>query len=431
MTAPRARTIGQQDVLIAEVWLWGIRVGVVAEDTSGVVTFEYDAPFRKTELEISPVHLPLAINGPVQFPALRRSETFEGLPGVLADALPDRFGNAVIQQYFERAGRTNATFSPVQKLLYIGARAMGALEFRPAEQLRASPDLQEPLEVARLVEQARQLIEGDASVAIPEMMQIGASAGGARAKALILWNRTTGVVRSGFATPGDGDEHWLIKFDGVGEFQRANADPAPFNRIEYVYSQMALNAGIAVPETHLLEERKLGHFMARRFDRVPGGRLHRHSLGGLNHVDFNTPHQFSYEQYLGSVRALGLGYEALEEAFRRAVFNIAAVNQDDHVKNFEFLMGADGRWALAPAYDLTFARGTGFTRSHQMTLGGKVDDFTRADLLEFGARMGVNKDGAHIIDQVTHALGDWEDLCRAAKVARVRISAIRSAFRVL
>jgi len=414
----------------AEVWIWKHFVGAVAETGDGQITFEYDPAFARTGLEISPLMLPLSKQGPLTFPELQRLEAFAGLPGVLADALPDRFGNAVIRKYFTDRGRPDDAMRPVQKLLYVGKRAMGALEFRPPIRVERSAE-RESLEIAALVEQARVVIEGRPDVAIPEIMRVGASAGGARPKALVLWNRTTNKIRSGFAKPQAGDEYWIMKFDGVGELEAPDPTPKPFNRIEYAYSRLARDAGMDMPDTALLEERQCGHLMVRRFDRIGNTRLHLHSLGGLHHVDYNNPGQFSYEQFLRTILQFELGYPALEEGFRRGVFNVVGVNQDDHVKNISFLMDQKGVWRLAPAYDLTYARGAGFTRVHQMTLNNKVDGFTRKDLLTIGASMGIKRDGADIIDSVVAAMGNWEKYARAAKVPADQIALIKSQHRLV
>jgi serine/threonine-protein kinase HipA len=414
----------------AQIRLWSELVGVVAEDDAGAVVFEYAPEFRRRGLEISPRHLPLARLGPVSFPALRRLDAFQGLPGVLADALPDAFGNAVIRQYFERAGRPQDALSPVQRLLYVGRRAMGALEFEPAVDLPMTPVAEEALQVARLVQEARRIIEGRVDVALPEIMQVGASAGGARPKAVILWNRERNEVRSGFAPLRPGDESWLIKFDGVGELEHPDPQSRPYNRIEYAYNRMARDAGLQTAEVHLLEERRLAHFMTRRFDRAGARRLHLHSLGGIDHADFNAPGSYSYEQYLRVVLELGLPPMAIEEAFRRAAFNIAAVNQDDHVKNFSFLMDSGGEWQLSPAYDLTFARGSGYTRHHQMTLNGKVDGFVRADLLKLGARVGLRQDGAAVLEQVLAAVREWPKYAEKSGVPDSRRDAIQALHRL-
>lgn len=416
---------------LAQVWLWGRFVGAVSEEDNGTVTFEYDPEFARLGPEISPIKLPLSLRGGITFPELRRVEAFLGLPGVLADALPDRFGNAIIRKYFENQGRPDSAMSPVQKLLYLGNRAMGALEFRPPLHVRPSARERESLDVASLVEAARKLIEGTLEIAVPEIMRVGASAGGARPKAVILWNRKDNIVRSGFAKPRSSDEHWIIKFDGVGELDHPNPKPQPFNRVEYVYWLMAKAAYIEVPEARLLEERTLTHLMVKRFDRENTRRIHMHSLGGLEHVDYNEPGLYSYEQYLRAVLKLNLGHEALEQAYRRATFNIIAVNQDDHVKNLSFLMDEQGRWRLSPAYDLTYAKGAGFTRKHQMTLGGKQDSFSREDLLRLGEQFGIREDGASVIDEVAQALSQWPALARKWGVPQDRIDKIRSDLRLL
>ncbi len=419
-----------ETVAVAEVWIWDHFVGAVAETDDGQITFEYDPAFARYQLEISPLHLPLSKQGPVTFPELNRLEAFAGLPGVLADALPDRFGKAVIAKYFSDRGRPEEAMRPVQKLLYIGQRAMGALEFRPPLNV-PRPAERESLEIADLVEQARVVIEGRPDVTIPEMLRIGASAGGARPKALILWNQSANDVRSGFADPHEGDEYWIIKFDGVGELGAPDSIAKPYNRIEHVYSQLARAAGIDMPETRLLEERGFGHLIVKRFDRQQQHRLHLHSLGGMHHVDYNLPGHFSYEQFLRTILTLQLDYPTLEEAYRRAVFNIVAVNQDDHVKNISFLMDQHGSWRLSPAYDLTYARGAGFTRYHQMTLNGKRDWFTRDNLLELGASVGIKRRGADVIDRVVVSMEEWERSATEVGVAEEQVREIGERFRMV
>ncbi len=421
----------ERSLVAAEVRLWGQRVGAVAEEPNGVVTFEYAPEFARSGLEISPLKLPLSLRGPVSFAELTRIASFEGLPGVLADALPDRFGNAIIRRYFAERGDPAAALSPVQKLLYIGKRAMGALEFRPPLPVPATPAERRPLELAVLVEEARRLVEGRTDLAVAQLMRIGASAGGARPKAVILWNRKSNQVRSDFAPPRTGDEHWIIKFDGVGELEAPDPRPQPYNRIEFAYSRMAREAGIEVPEIQLLEERRLAHLMVKRFDREDGRRIHLHSLGGMHHVDYDTPGLFSYEQYMRTILALNLGYPALEEGFRRAVFNLLAVNQDDHVKNFSFLMDERGTWRLSPAYDLTYSKGHGYTRQHQMTLSGKTDGFTREDLLGLGASLGIRRDGLDVLQRGREALTGWAGYARDAGVPVDRARFIGSEFRSL
>lgn len=420
-----ARVLG-----LAQVWLWNKFVGAVSEEDDGRITFEYDDAFRRSGLEISPRKLPLHLRGPVSFPELNRIEAFAGLPGVLADALPDRFGNAVIKAYFENKGQPESAMSPVQKLLYMDKRGMGALEFRPAIRGSATARERQSLEIADLVVQARRLIEGRADVAVADIMRVGSSAGGARPKAVILWNRAKGEVRSSFATPKPGDEHWIIKFDGVGLIEAPNPKPQPYNRIEYVYSLMARDAGIELEETNLLTERNYAHFMVKRFDRAGMKKLHLHSLGGLDHADYNAPGTYSYEQFLRVILELQLGYPALEQAFRRICFNIMAVNQDDHVKNIAFLMDETGHWRLAPAFDITYARGAGYTRQHQMSLGGKRDAFTSRDLIGLGRKFGIKQDGEPIIEELRAALKNWDRLAREWRVPPERVTTIKSQFRL-
>lgn len=411
---------------------------MLREGPDGRITFEYDPRFRASDLEISPIHLPTSREGPVSFPELARKPAFAGLPGVFADALPDQFGNAVIRRYFEARGQPDDALSPLQRLLYIGDRAMGALEFRPP--LDPGPGTEEALEVRELVDQARRVIEGDVSVAVPEIMQVGGSAGGARAKALILWNRGAGQVRSGFASPQPGDEPWLIKFDGVtreaaGQGMVTAGGPGPWGRIEYAYSCMAREAGIEMPETHLFRDGDRAHFMVRRFDRAPDEatgsfrRFHFHSLGGLQHVDFNDRYVFSYEGWFDTMRAIGLGQRSVNEAFRRMVFAVATVNFDDHVKNFGFLMNPAGRWRLAPAYDVTYAENDAWTRQHQMSVNGKFQAISRRDLLEVGEMFDVPKGGREVVEQVAGEVGDWRRHARGAGMPCEMVEWIESRLR--
>jgi len=422
------------DYTVARITLWGRDVGAVAEDRRGVIVFEYSEEFRRSGLELSPIHLPLSRRGPVAFPTLQRFESFAGLPGLLADSLPDAFGNAVIRSYFEQRGTPDAALSPVQKLLYLGGRAMGALEFSPPLEGRRNRDSDEALAIATLVEEARRVIEGDPTVAVPEMMRVGASAGGARAKALILWNHGKARVKSAFAPRAAGDEHWLIKFDGVSAGAGGHAlarkfEPSPFGRIEYAYATMARAAGVEMTETHLLRERDYAHFMTRRFDRDGDARVHMHSLGGMHHADYNVRQVLSYEDYFRTIRLLGMGQPAVDQAYRRMVFNLAARNQDDHVKNLAFLMGIDGTWRLAPAFDMTWAYGGRWAMTHQMTARGTDDAFTRDDLLAMGRTFDVAEDGATILGDIEGALGLWDDEARAAGVDATRISRVRALFR--
>jgi serine/threonine-protein kinase HipA len=407
----------------ANVHLWGHLAGQVLEYDNGRLGFIYDNAFREAGCALSPRYLPLA-EGMFEFPALRNSEAFNGLPGVLADSLPDTFGNKIIQNYFEARGERDKALSPVQRLLYVGKRAMGALEYLPSLQ-RKTPEEERVLEVQTLVESARRLIEGDTNDAVQEIMRVGGSAGGARAKALILWNREKQQVRSGFATPRAGDESWLIKFDGVGSANALDMKAKPFNRIEYTYALLAKQLGIEMSEVSYLEDNGLFHFMTKRFDRLDGtDKVHMHSLGGMTHTDFNVPQSYSYEAWFRQMLELKLGHPALEQGFRRMLLNIVGRNQDDHVKNISFLLdGVHGAWRLAPAYDLTFAAGAGYTARHQMTLRGQTDEFTRAQLVEVGEQFSIRNPAA-VIDEMVAAFAGWPTLARQHGVPGEQIAEV-------
>ena len=402
----------------AEVRAWGRTVGGVAELDDGAIVFEYDNAFRRSGLEVSPVHLPLTMAGPVRFDELRRKEAFRGLPGVLADALPDVFGTQVIRAYYTARGDVSKAFSPVQHLLYVGERAIGALTFHPAEHLPLQAAEAEALEVRQLVADARRIIVGDPEVAIPEIYRVGSSAGGMRPKAVVLFNPSTREIRSAFAPAVHGDIPAILKFDGVGaaEVERRLGEPQPFNRVEAAYADMALAAGLDVPKMHLLEGPDgHAHLVVPRFDRPGGVRLHQHTLGGLLHLDYNDPGASSYEEYLRAILRLGMPHGQVLEGYRRMVFNVLAVNQDDHVKNLSFHMEPNGSWRLTPAYDLTFAKGGGWTSTHQMRVNDKRAGLTRGDLLAVAEMFGIRAPG-RIVDGIGAAVADWGVHARARGV---------------
>jgi serine/threonine-protein kinase HipA len=409
-------------VATAHIHLWGRLVGQVMEYTNGRIGFVYDKNYVVSGRELSPKHLPLT-SGIFEFPELRNSDSFLGLPGVLADSLPDTFGNKIIQRYFESKGERDKALSPVQRLLYVGKRAMGALEYTPAIQ-RKTKEEELALEVQSLVEAARKLIEGGATEAVQEIMRVGGFAGGARAKALILWNKNQNRVRSGFAKPKVGDESWLIKFDGVGSANVLDMNAKPFNRIEYTYALLAKQLNIKMSEVDFLEDNGLFHFMTKRFDRINTAKIHMHSLGGMAHVDYNRPQSFSYESWFRLMLELNLGQQALEQGFKRMVFNIIGRNQDDHVKNISFLLDSmTGEWSLAPAYDLTFAAGSGYTVQHQMTLGNQSDNFSRAMLVETGKKFGI-KQPAVVIEEVEEVFMGWGDLAAQHEIPTEQIAEV-------
>lgn len=273
-------------------------------------------------------------------------------------------------------------------------------------------------------------------MAVPEIMQVGASAGGARAKALVLWDRAAGKVRSGFASPTPQEEPWLIKFDGVSKTEGGHAlardfKPGPYGRIEYAYSLIARRAGIEMAETHLLREREFAHFMTKRFDRHGSERVHMHSLGGMHHVDYNVRQVLSYEDYFRTIQQLDLGAPALEEAFRRMVFNVVARNQDDHVKNVAFLMDKDGSWRLAPAFDMIYAVGGDWAGTHQMRVNNRDDNFAKEDILAVGAKFGIPQKGQEALDRVLDAVSAWPEFAESAELGKEHVERIGKSFRLL
>ena len=399
------------------------------EDGRDHAAFQYVPAFAGSGIEVSPLTMPL--NERVyEFPALARN-TFHGLPGLLADSLPDNFGNTLINAWLATQGRTPESFGAVERLCYVGTRGMGALEFAPG--LGPKPRKATKIEIDALVRLAsdvlthRNDLKGNLGGAargkvLNDILRVGTSAGGARAKAVIAWNRETNEVRSGQIVAGDGFDYWLLKFDGVtGNKDKELEDPKGYGAIEYAYHLMAKTAGIAMSECRLLEEDGRRHFMTRRFDRLAGGeKLHMQSLCALAHFDFNQAGAYAYEQALLAIRQLDLPMAAVEEQFRRMVFNIVSRNQDDHVKNIAFLMDKQGRWSLAPGFDVTYSYNPSgsWTATHQMTLNGKRDDFTMKDF-EACAKSSLMKRGraATIVEEVRAAVARWAEFAAEARVA--------------
>ena len=426
----------------ASVVLWGRRIGAVSWDAGrGVGVFQYDPRFVRAGIEVSPITMPVR-EAPYTFPGLGR-EAFKGLPGLLADALPDRFGNALIDVWLAETGRTDEDFSPVDRLCYIGRRGVGALEFEPGLRRR---DRRRKLEIGQLADLANRALEErgrlagglggrDDAVALEDILSVGTSAGGARAKAVLAWNRETGEFRSGQVEAGDGFEDWLLKFDGVaGSQDRELSYPQGYGRIEYAYYLMARATGIEMSECRLHHEGGRSHFMTRRFDRDPRGRkIHMQTFGALRHFDYNVAGVYAYEQVMQTIRALGLGMSVVEEQYRRTVFNIVARNQDDHVKNIAFLMDRSGGWRLSPAYDVAHAYNPQgpWTREHQMSVGGKREGFERADLERFAESSGLRKTIAvGVVDQVVSAVAMWPRFAAEAGVEEQSLRRIGEAHRV-
>ena len=415
---------------LAEVRLWGRTIGAVSlDDGASVAAFQYTPAFAASGIEVSPITMPLG-NRVVTFPALPLG-TFRGLPGLLADALPDKFGNALIDAWLATQGRTPASFNAVERLCYTGARGMGALEFAPAAGPAAR--VAEKIDIDALVRLASDVLSrrndlagsfADASRAnvLQDILRVGTSAGGARAKAVIAWNRDTNEVRSGQIAAGEGFEYWLLKFDGVsGNQDKEIEDPQGYGAIEYACYLMAQAAGVTMSECRLLEENGRRHFMTRRFDRLPGGgKLHAQSLCAMAHFDFNNPGAYAYEQALLVMRQINLPMAAVEQQFRRMVFNVIARNQDDHVKNIAFLMDRQGKWSLAPAFDMTYSYNPSgdWTAQHQMSINGKRDGFTMEDFRACAKSALMKRGRAEtIVEEVRAAVAQWPDYAAKARVA--------------
>lgn len=424
-----------EKVQTATVNLWGYQVGAVSWlEERGHAVFEYDREFLNRGIEVSPIHMGLDEarrgDGIFSFSSLNK-ETFLGLPGLLADALPDKFGNSIIDAWLARQGRSGGSFSPVERLCYTGTRGMGALEFSPP--VNRSLDRAVPVEVAELVNLAQEITQQRSGLdtelkfdaphnggAIADILRVGTSAGGARPKAIIAMNEQ-GKVMSGQADAPEGYDHWLLKFDGVTDIELG--EPKGFGRIEYAYHLMATAAGINMSECRLLEENGRAHFMTKRFDRVAGAKLHMQSLCGLAHFDFNQAGMYSYEQAFEVMRKLRLSKVDAQQQYRRMLFNVLARNQDDHTKNITFLMEPEGQWHLSPAFDVTYSHNPAgrWTNQHQMSINGKRDNFTLDDLVAVGESISLPKP-QELIDEVSAAVDRWPEF---ANQAGVKVSVIR------
>ncbi|ATE66065.1 type II toxin-antitoxin system HipA family toxin [Rhizorhabdus dicambivorans] len=427
----------------AEVWLWGSRIGAVTLPTGErFASFEYDPAFQRSGIGLSPLNMPLG--GVVyRFPALP-TQSFHGLPGMLADALPDKYGNALIDAWLATQGRTSTDFNAVERLCYTGTRGMGALEFRPVQGPTSTKA--DSVEIEDLVKLASEVLvhrkdlrvtfaSDEKAEALREILRVGTSAGGARAKAIIAWNADTNEVRSGQVQAPEGFGYWLMKFDGVANNKDHElADPQGFGAIEFAYSRMAAAAGIEMAECRLFDEGGRRHFMTRRFDRQANGdKLHMQSLAALAHLDFNEPRANTYEQAFTTIRALGLGQDALDQQFRRAVFNIVGRNQDDHVKNIAFLMDPAGNWRLAPAFDIAYAYNPGgdWTSQHQMSLAGQRDNFTLDSLIAGGKSAGVSARAVRtVLGEVTEAIAQWRVIATDVGVPPGFVDDVEAHFRL-
>lgn len=413
----------------AKVRLWGRTIGAVAlEEGDRVATFEYDPAFARSGIEVSPLTMPLS-SRVFAFPELSR-QTYYGLPGFLADSLPDKFGNALIDTWLATQNRKPDSFNAIERLCYTGQRGMGALEFSP--EIGPKVSQARKIQINQLVDLASDILTNRNDLkasfetqsrkqALTGILRVGTSAGGARAKAVIAWNSMTNEVRSGQVAAGKGFDYWLLKFDGVeGNKDKELDDPKGYGLIEYAYYKMATDCGIDISECRLFEENGRKHFMTRRFDRLEGGqKIHMQSLCALAHFDFNLAGAYSYEQALFTIRQLGLPMQTVEEQFRRMVFNIVGRNQDDHVKNIAFLMNKRGDWSLSPAFDMTYSYNPSgpWTSSHQMTLNGKGDDFVLDDFKACAKAASMKRGRTEtIIEEVRTVVARWREYADEAGV---------------
>ncbi len=401
----------------AEVYLWGTRVGTLHQDIGKpYASFEYDEDFLQYGIEVSPIKMSLK-RIVYEFPSLA-GEPFWGLPGLVADSLPDDFGNRIIEQWLVLQGKTLSDFTAIDRLCYTGKRGMGALEYVPATS--DVNDINENINVSEMVKFASDVLNQRASVVLSDeekltyaqLVRVGSSAGGARAKALIAWNEKTNEIRSGQLDLGKDYDYWLMKFDNVSKNGDHGLEDVPeYTLIEYAYYKMALSAGIDMEECRIYTNGNENHFMTKRFDRVDGKKLHMQSLGAIAHISYKTPRLCSYELAAGYMKEMKLGINDIAQFYARMVFNCIAVNQDDHVKNFSFLMDREGVWRLSPAYDVTFAYNPDnkWLRAHQMTINNKSDHILYEDLIAAGLNMGLKKKKCdEIIDRIISAVENFE-----------------------
>lgn len=415
---------------VAIVKMFGNPIGVFRWDSRyDIVQFEYNKDFIGRGLEPSPLMMPVQSGRIYSFGDIGR-ETFKGLPGLLADSLPDTYGRALFDRWLTLTGRTSSNI--VETLCFLGKRCMGALEFEPA--IDVDYNLDSKIAIDSLVEVAREAllnkenfgvnINDDKKAAIAGILQLGTSAGGQRAKAIIAYNKTTGEVRSGQADVPDGFDYYIIKLDGVSA-TTGFRETENYGRLEYSFYKLVKACGIDMSECSLIEENGRAHFLTKRFDRENGKKIHMQTLCGIAHYDYRLHRAYSYEQAFNVMRALKLPYSQAQEMFRRMVFNVIVRNQDDHTKNISFLMGEDGVWRLSPAYDMGYSYNPngGWTATHQMSINGKFDDITRKDLLECGAKNNI-KNASLIIDEVCGVVSQWPTIAKECDVPQSMIDVI-------
>lgn len=413
-------------ITTAFVNLWGERVGAVAWDSDSLMaTFEYDQAFIAKQWDLAPIKMPLNLRQRIfSFPELTRNNTFKGMPGLLADVLPDRYGNELINAWLSQSGRAENSLNPVELLLFIGSRGMGALEFEPVAFTGGNGaftvEIDNLVRITQEVMNSRQSFEAnlqqDEQQALMDILKIGTSAGGARPKAIIAYNETTGKIKSGQAKAPKGFNHWLIKLDGVSDSQFGAT--SGYGRVEMAYYLMAKACGITISECRLLEENGRAHFMTRRFDREDGDvKHHVQTLCAMQHYDFNNITSFSYEQLFQTLRVLRLPFPQAEELYRRMVFNVIARNCDDHTKNFAFILKQNQAWELAPAYDVCHAYrpGSSWVSQHNLSVNGKRNNISKDDLLVLGKAMNIKKADS-IINHINNTVGQWNEFAEEVAV---------------
>jgi serine/threonine-protein kinase HipA len=405
--------------------MYGHKIGTLLLK-EGRIYFEYDADFKSRGLEISPLKLPLASTQ--LYTNSDDVAYYGGLAGVFHDSLPDRFGTKVIERYFESKGIASHELSLIQKLMFVGAKGMGAITYEPNEKLLEKHDIQEMIEISAFADNAKKMMQGESLEVVDGVlafMDSAASAGGARAKAVVGFNPKNKEMIYGLRdTLPQPYEHWLLKFDMHTE-RGASSD---YTKLEYIYMQMASEVGIVVPKLELLAHGNLAHFMIKRFDRVDNERIHLHSLSGMTHSNIHLPKHYSYDDLLRVTRYLTGSQAEVEEQYKRMVFNIIARNQDDHAKNFSFMMDKQGSWRISPAYDITYANGKGYTKEHQLSLKGESLAFERKMLVDFAVEQSIRKqDALHIIDEVKEVLLSFEKKAKELEVNSESIERIAKA----
>lgn len=425
------------DIRTVKVKMWGTTIGYLHRQDNGLIGFQYDESFIPSGIEVAPIRMPLS-ETTYSFPTLPEI-TFSGLPGMLADSLPDKFGNIVIKRYLESQGRTEDGLSVLEKLCYTGNRGMGALEYEPSVNV---VDINEEIDIDALTKLASDILSEREELhlkyddnMIAQLMQGSSSVGGARAKTLIALNPETNEVRSGQINAGKGFEYWLLKFDDIANNRDKDKEPdnKEYTRIEYAYYLMAKAAGIKMSECRLYKENGRAHFMTKRFDRkgVKGEKLHMQSLCAIAHMDFNYPRAYSYEDAFDIMRRLKLPYSDFVQLYKRMLFNEYARNYDDHTKNITFLMDKKGVWRLSPAYDMTFSysKSSTWVNAHQMLINGKADEITREDFIKVAEKAGMKVSNAEkYINQVKKAISKWDDFAQEAGLSLKNAERIKGFF---